>query len=79
MHQVIRRLYDDAVIDAVFGIEPEVGLNQRGAMEFGEQTRGDLLFADADLERFCAIDLNLERGIIERLRDSEINEPWNAA
>ena len=79
IHQVRRRLDDDAVIDAVYRIEPEFWLKQSGAIEFSEQARGDLLFGYANLERLGAIDVNLERRVVKRLGDSEIDQARNAA
>src|ERR1700685_325681 len=79
MHQMIRRLYDHAVIDAVYRIEPEIRLKQSGAVKLCKQTRRDLLFGYANLERLRAIDVTLECGIVERLGDSEIDEARNAA
>ena len=74
---MIRRLNDDAVIDAVYRIEPEVWLKQSGAIKLGEQTGRNLLFGYANLERFGAIDVNLERRIVERLGNPEIGQARN--
>jgi len=74
---VIRRLDDHAVVDAVDRVEPEIWLKQGGAVKLREQTGRDLLFGYANLERLGAIDVNLERRIVERLGDSEIDQTWN--
>jgi len=70
-------LRDDAVVDAVFGIEPEVGLQQRGAGECAEHARGDLTLSDAEFERLVAIDVDIERRIVLRLGDAEIADAGN--
>src|SRR5208282_3540648 len=70
--QMLRRLRHDAVVDARFRIEPEVGLQQHGAGERGEHTRGDLLLRDAEFERLVAIDVHAEGRIVLRLGYSEI-------
>src|SRR5271156_1744913 len=79
MHQMIRRLDDDAVIDAVYRIEPEIRLKQSGAVKLCEQTRRNLLLGYSHLERLGAIDVNLECGIVERLGDSDVDEAREAA
>jgi hypothetical protein len=55
MHQVIRRLNDDGVVDAVFWIEPEIWLKQNGAIKLGEQTGRNLLFGYANFERVSKV------------------------
>src|SRR5208283_2697550 len=45
---MLRLLGDDAVVDAVLWIEPEVRLQQRSAGERGQHARGDLLLRDAE-------------------------------
>src|SRR5207244_725174 len=69
----------DAVIDAVYRIEPEIWLKQSGAIKLGEQTGRNLLFGYANLERLGAIDVNLERRIVQRLGNPEIGQARNAA
>ena len=69
---MLRRLRDDVVVDADFRIEPEVGLQQRGAGERRQQARGDLLLRDAELQGLGAIDVDLEGRIVLRLGNAEI-------
>src|SRR5260370_31734468 len=74
---MLRRLRYDVVVDAVFRIEPEVGLQQRCAGERGEHARGDLLLRDAELERLVPVDVDAKGRIVLRLGDTQVADAGN--
>jgi len=75
--QVDRRLRDDVVIDAVDRIEPVVRRDQAIAAQRRKQSGRDLLFGNAELERLGAVNIDLERRVIQGLCDSQIRDAGN--
>ncbi len=76
---ILRRLHDDRVVHAVFGIEPERRLHLARSGQIDHHAVGDVALGHADILGPRAIDVDVEAGLAERLLDARIDQTGNVA
>ena len=79
VNAILRRLNGDVVADAVFGIEPEGRSGLEAGAQRDEQVLRDVFRLQADGLRAGAIDVEVQRGFVERLLNVDIDGAGDVA
>ena len=79
VHAILRRLHRDVVANAVFRIQPESRRGLEAGAERDEQVLGYVLGLQAQGLNACAVDIHMQRRLVEGLLHMDVRGTGNVA